>query len=313
MSSKTSDTSEASNQQAQVIMAYLLDNVAKFSDKIVTNEVLIQQKNEALEQLLLEAYHEGQIKLLVLMLFSIIWWKTKCEEDLKEVPLAVARDFLKAEHDAYVMEELADADQQVYFNREMMADELKEVKAERKMLADGKKRLRADRVHFMVEKKTVRAREYMQAFVQQDSVPVLEQQEQSTFARRQEGSFGEPHTQKGNIENASTSTSTSTAISGEQTISGAKLNDPITQQLEAMSLSDHEQNASASTFATSGKETPSDTNLDKTFTAATEASSALAVPRPATANISSLEAMIREALRLVRAPMPPQGTTGTHR
>ncbi|KAK1773565.1 hypothetical protein QBC45DRAFT_455382 [Copromyces sp. CBS 386.78] len=307
MSSETSETS----QQAQTVMDYLLDSVAKAGRKIVSDDSLIQKRNAVLEQLPLEAQHEGQVKVIMLMVFAIVWWKTKCADDLKQAPLAVAREFLKAEHDAYVRkteslakfkEQLAKERKELDASRKKLADEWKEANAQRKLLADEKRQLLVDQAHFMVEKKIVRARH--EALAQQASVPVPRQQEKCTFTPcpQQEGSLGERQTQERNIH-----------VSRHA----------IIQHVIALANSRQNASISTSTTTTGGKRTLSDANLDETSTlppqqqpqlgtstATTEATPATAL-LPVRANMSSLEAGIRmamEALDLHLLTVPTQGT-----
>ncbi|KAK3946597.1 hypothetical protein QBC32DRAFT_366309 [Pseudoneurospora amorphoporcata] len=291
MSSETDETS----QQAQTVMEYLLNSVAKSNGKIVTDDSLIQKKNAVLEQLPLEAQHEGQKKVVVLMVFAIIWWRTKCADDLKQAPLAVAREFLKAEHDAYVrkLESLAKFKEQLVKERKeldamrkKLADEWKEANAQRKLLADEKRQLLVDQAHFMVEKKIIRARH--EALVKQASVPVPRQQEKCTFTPcpQQEGSLpGERQTQERNIHAECFHFHVDHHHRGKRTLSDANLDETSTlppQQQPHLGAS----------------------------TAATEATPATAL-RPVWANMSSLEAGIRmaiEALDLHLLTVPTQGT-----
>lgn len=177
---------------AEALNTSLSRNLSGRGDPVtdpVTDKCLDRCINRAARKQMPPDQHRRLLSLLCLMQLSIQWWLAKRADDLKQVPLAVAREHLKAEHEAFAREsELLDAQRkQIDSEKQMLARAKSFLDRERQALAAEKRKLFVERQHLEAEKKMVRARH--EALVQA-SVPILEQEERMTIIPQETGSLG---------------------------------------------------------------------------------------------------------------------------
>lgn len=140
-----------SQTSAEALEGWLTEN------PIVAEAITDQELNDMISEIAVgipEAPEHRLGALTRMTYLGIRWWLSKRADDLKQAPLAVAREHLKAEHEAFVRE------------KEQLEAEKKEIEAERKALDEQKKQLEVDKLQFEAEKKIVKARH--EIFVQHE-------------------------------------------------------------------------------------------------------------------------------------------------